>query len=61
MEPTEKKRKFPVKIVVLILVVASVVYFGPAVYFHSHFLPSTTLNGMSGSGKTQKQEERQKS
>ncbi len=57
MEPTEKKRKFPVKIVVLILVVASVVYFGPAVYFHSHFLPSTTLNGMSVSGKTQKQVE----
>ena len=57
MEQTKKKRKFPVKIVAIVFAAAAVIYFGTVIYFYSHFLPSTTLNGMSVSGKSRQQVE----
>ena len=58
MDATEEKKPFPVKKAVLALCAVTVgIYLGAAAYFYSHFLPSTTLNGISVSGKSAKQAE----
>ncbi len=55
MEPKANKGKSRlIKAAILFLVVAAVVYAGLSVFFFSHFLPATTLNGISISGKSQK-------
>ena len=58
MKSKEQKRGFPVKIGILLLTMLAAIYFGTAFYFNSHFLPSTSLNGHSISGKSIEQVER---
>ena len=58
MDATEEKKPFPVKAAVFALCAVIVgIYLGAVAYFYSHFLPRTTLNGISVSGKSAKQAE----
>lgn len=61
MEQAGKSRKLQIKPIYVVLIavfcIAAVIYFGAAVYFGSHFLPSTTLNGMDVSQKTAEEAE----
>lgn len=60
MDQAEKKKKlFPVKAAAAVFCLAAVIYFGFTIYFHMHFLPATTLNGISVSGKSKKEVEDQ--
>lgn len=52
MNPAEKKKGFLIKIILIVLGGIAGIYLGVSAYFHSHFLPSTTLNGLSVSGKS---------
>lgn len=52
------KKKLLIQIAAAVILVLAAVYLGAAVYFHSHFLPRTVINGILAGGKSKEEVER---